>query len=55
MLLVVTANMCGADTFPFQMLKATCGIPEIAFATFENMQYGEGFVFIVFFGTSVYI
>lgn len=22
--------------------KATCGIPEIAFTTFENMEYGEG-------------
>lgn len=26
----------------FTMSQATCGIPEVAFATFENMEYGEG-------------
>ncbi|KAF3942951.1 hypothetical protein CMV_030446 [Castanea mollissima] len=34
-----------ATTFHFNCLlsvQATCGIPEIAFATFENMKYGEG-------------
>ncbi|KAJ8558475.1 hypothetical protein K7X08_005241 [Anisodus acutangulus] len=34
-----------ATTFHFNCLlsvQATCGIPEIAFATFENMEYGEG-------------
>lgn len=33
-----------ATTFHFNCLlsvQATCGIPEIAFATFENMEYGE--------------
>ncbi|XP_075084308.1 uncharacterized protein LOC107814558 [Nicotiana tabacum] len=33
-----------ASTFHFNCLlsvQATCGIPEIAFATFENMEYGE--------------
>ncbi|KAG4997631.1 hypothetical protein JHK82_028396 [Glycine max] len=25
-------------------VKATCGIPEIAFATFENMEYGEDYM-----------
>ncbi|KZV44527.1 hypothetical protein F511_24944 [Dorcoceras hygrometricum] len=36
-----------ATTFHFNHLlsvQATCGIPEIAFATFENMEYGEGFM-----------
>ncbi|KAK6156423.1 hypothetical protein DH2020_010671 [Rehmannia glutinosa] len=35
-----------ATTFHFNCLlsvQATCGIPEIAFATFENMEYGEAF------------
>ncbi|KAL5990264.1 hypothetical protein ACLOJK_011161 [Asimina triloba] len=34
-----------ATTFHFNCLlsvQATCGIPEVAFATFENMEYGEG-------------
>ncbi|CAK9137731.1 unnamed protein product [Ilex paraguariensis] len=34
-----------ATTYHFNCLlsvQATCGIPEIAFATFENMEYGEG-------------
>ncbi|KAL0317539.1 UNVERIFIED_CONTAM: hypothetical protein Sangu_2168200 [Sesamum angustifolium] len=34
-----------ATTFHFNCLlsvQATCGIPEIAFSTFENMEYGEG-------------
>ncbi|CAK9158128.1 unnamed protein product [Ilex paraguariensis] len=33
-----------ATTYHFNCLlsvQATCGIPEIAFATFENMEYGE--------------
>ncbi|KAE9589658.1 putative transcription regulator SAP family [Lupinus albus] len=36
-----------ATTFHFNCLlsvQATCGIPEIAFTTFENMQYGEDFM-----------
>ncbi|KAF9606602.1 hypothetical protein IFM89_026923 [Coptis chinensis] len=36
-----------ATTFHFNCLlsvQATCGIPEIAFATFENMEYGEEFM-----------
>ncbi|KAI6685083.1 hypothetical protein NL676_030996 [Syzygium grande] len=36
-----------ATTFHFNCLlsvQATCGIPEIAFATFENMEYGEDFM-----------
>ncbi|KAM5561785.1 hypothetical protein ABKV19_022400 [Rosa sericea] len=36
-----------ATTFHFNCLlsvQATCGIPEIAFATFENMQYGEEYM-----------
>ncbi|KAI5648857.1 hypothetical protein M9H77_34862 [Catharanthus roseus] len=36
-----------ATTFHFNCLlsvQATCGIPEIAFATFENMEYGEGYM-----------
>ncbi|XP_073031476.1 uncharacterized protein [Primulina eburnea] len=36
-----------ATTFHFNHLlsvQATCGIPEIAFATFENMEYGEDFM-----------
>ncbi|KAL4035301.1 hypothetical protein IC575_003983 [Cucumis melo] len=36
-----------ATTFHFNCLlsvQATCGIPEIAFSTFENMEYGEDFV-----------
>ncbi|EXB93125.1 Pentatricopeptide repeat-containing protein [Morus notabilis] len=36
-----------ATTFHFNWLlsvQATCGIPEIAFSTFENMQYGEEFM-----------
>ncbi|KAJ4968077.1 hypothetical protein NE237_014778 [Protea cynaroides] len=36
-----------ATTFHFNCLlsvQATCGIPEIAFATFENMEYGEVFM-----------
>lgn len=36
-----------ATTFHFNCLlsvQATCGIPEIAASTFENMQYGEGFM-----------
>ncbi|KAK6911274.1 SAP domain, partial [Dillenia turbinata] len=36
-----------ATTFHFNCLlsvQATCGIPEIAFATFENMLYGEDFM-----------
>ncbi|GMH11396.1 hypothetical protein Nepgr_013237 [Nepenthes gracilis] len=36
-----------ATTFHFNCLlsvQATCGIPEIAFATFENMEYGEDYM-----------
>ncbi|KAI3459062.1 hypothetical protein Pfo_015725 [Paulownia fortunei] len=36
-----------ATTFHFNCLlsvQATCGIPEIAFTTFENMEYGEAFM-----------
>ncbi|KAL0402560.1 UNVERIFIED_CONTAM: hypothetical protein Slati_4285900 [Sesamum latifolium] len=36
-----------ATTFHFNCLlsvQATCGIPEIAFSTFENMEYGEAFM-----------
>eukprot|EP00262_Sarcandra_glabra_P021088 TRINITY_DN8705_c0_g1_i1.p1 TRINITY_DN8705_c0_g1~~TRINITY_DN8705_c0_g1_i1.p1 ORF type:complete len:697 (-),score=155.14 TRINITY_DN8705_c0_g1_i1:191-2164(-) len=36
-----------ATTFHFNCLlsvQANCGIPEIAFATFENMEYGEDFM-----------
>ncbi|XP_038990837.1 uncharacterized protein LOC120113856 [Hibiscus syriacus] len=36
-----------ATTFHFNCLlsvQATCGIPEIAFATFENMEYGEEYM-----------
>ncbi|KAK1260397.1 hypothetical protein QJS04_geneDACA002266 [Acorus gramineus] len=36
-----------ATTFHFNCLlsvQATCGIPEIAFTTFENMEYGEDFM-----------
>ncbi|KAF5454838.1 hypothetical protein F2P56_024473 [Juglans regia] len=36
-----------ATTFHFNCLlsvQATCGIPEIAFATFENMEYGEAYM-----------
>ncbi|KAG8380390.1 hypothetical protein BUALT_Bualt06G0010400 [Buddleja alternifolia] len=36
-----------ATTFHFNCLlsvQATCGIPEIAFSTFENMEYGESFM-----------
>ncbi|KAK9160149.1 hypothetical protein Syun_006490 [Stephania yunnanensis] len=36
-----------ATTFHFNHLlsvQATCGIPEIAFATFEKMEYGEEFI-----------
>ncbi|KAI4311029.1 hypothetical protein MLD38_035966 [Melastoma candidum] len=36
-----------ATTFHFNCLlsvQATCGIPEVAFATFENMEYGEDFM-----------
>ncbi|XP_010549638.1 PREDICTED: uncharacterized protein LOC104820754 [Tarenaya hassleriana] len=36
-----------ATTFHFNCLlsvQATCGIPEIAFSTFENMEYGEDFM-----------
>ncbi|CAI9759260.1 unnamed protein product [Fraxinus pennsylvanica] len=36
-----------ATTFHFNCLlsvQATCGIPEIALATFENMEYGEAFM-----------
>ncbi|XP_042517838.1 uncharacterized protein LOC122091774 [Macadamia integrifolia] len=36
-----------ATTFHFNCLlsvQATCGIPEIAFSTFENMEYGEGYM-----------
>ncbi|KAK4596697.1 hypothetical protein RGQ29_014647 [Quercus rubra] len=36
-----------ATTFHFNCLlsvQATCGIPEIAFATFENMKYGEDYM-----------
>ncbi|KAH9784209.1 SAP domain-containing protein [Citrus sinensis] len=41
-----------ATTFHFNHLlscQATCGIPEVAFATFENMEYGEGQVFLFTF------
>ncbi|XP_038879291.1 uncharacterized protein LOC120071230 [Benincasa hispida] len=36
-----------ATTFHFNCLlsvQATCGIPEIAFSTFENMEYGEDYM-----------
>ncbi|XP_031119932.1 uncharacterized protein LOC116023100 isoform X2 [Ipomoea triloba] len=36
-----------ATTFHFNCLlsvQATCGIPEVAFATFENMEYGEAYM-----------
>lgn len=36
-----------ATTFHFNCLlsvQANCGIPEIAFATFENMEYGEDYM-----------
>ncbi|XP_019086156.1 PREDICTED: pentatricopeptide repeat-containing protein At5g65560-like [Camelina sativa] len=36
-----------ATTFHFNCLlsvQATCGIPEVAYATFENMEYGEVFM-----------
>uniref|UniRef100_A0A5B7C947 SAP domain-containing protein n=1 Tax=Davidia involucrata TaxID=16924 RepID=A0A5B7C947_DAVIN len=36
-----------ATTFHFNCLlsvQATCGIPEISFATFENMEYGEDYM-----------
>ncbi|KAJ4874195.1 plastid transcriptionally active 3 [Raphanus sativus] len=36
-----------ATTFHFNCLlsvQATCGIPEVAYATFENMEYGEDFM-----------
>ncbi|KAL3820139.1 hypothetical protein ACJIZ3_006044 [Penstemon smallii] len=36
-----------ATTFHFNCLlsvQATCGIPEISFATFENMEHGEGYM-----------
>ncbi|KAL8557706.1 hypothetical protein ACS0TY_004978 [Phlomoides rotata] len=36
-----------ATTFHFNCLlsvQATCGIPEIAFSTFENMEYGEAYM-----------
>lgn len=36
-----------ATTFHFNCLlsvQATCGIPEVAFATFENMEYGEDYM-----------
>ncbi|KAL5835222.1 hypothetical protein ACOSQ3_014794 [Xanthoceras sorbifolium] len=36
-----------ATTFHFNQLlscQATCGIPEVAFATFENMEYGEDYM-----------
>ncbi|KAH6838101.1 plastid transcriptionally active 3 [Perilla frutescens var. hirtella] len=36
-----------ATTFHFNCLlsvQATCGIPEIAYSTFENMEYGEAFM-----------
>ncbi|XP_020540394.1 uncharacterized protein LOC105647778 isoform X2 [Jatropha curcas] len=36
-----------ATTFHFNCLlsvQATCGIPEIAFATFKNMEYGEAYM-----------
>ncbi|KAL6345169.1 hypothetical protein AAG906_013653 [Vitis piasezkii] len=36
-----------ATTYHFNCLlsvQATCGIPEIAFATFENMEYGEDYM-----------
>ncbi|KAG7575950.1 SAP domain superfamily [Arabidopsis thaliana x Arabidopsis arenosa] len=36
-----------ATTFHFNCLlsvQATCGIPEVAYATFENMEYGEEFM-----------
>jgi hypothetical protein len=39
-----------ATTFHFNCLlsvQATCGIPEVAYATFENMEYGEGCMFFL--------
>lgn len=29
-------------SFYIHTVQATCGIPEIAFSTFENMEFGEG-------------
>ncbi|KAF9661089.1 hypothetical protein SADUNF_Sadunf19G0031500 [Salix dunnii] len=41
-----------ATTFHFNCLlsvQATCGIPEISFATFENMEYGEGLLSLLYY------